>query len=149
MSRPHSSSVDADTSAWGGSGMSFSAAASAIEYSNGNMDGDDDTGKHATHANDVDDDEHDISDALDDRSGTSDNVTRRTTASAEGEDNVAQREALISDIVNKQDGLKALLQRITAVQNEQQKLKSNNETLQTYIDNLTRANALGAVGAKR
>ncbi|BGP20279.1 hypothetical protein JCM10213v2_008416, partial [Rhodosporidiobolus nylandii] len=51
---------------------------------------------------------------------------------------VAAKEELVKEIVSKQEGLRALLQRVTEVQGEANKLKSDNETLQTYIDNLTR-----------
>ncbi|GAA6009715.1 hypothetical protein JCM11491_001071 [Sporobolomyces phaffii] len=51
---------------------------------------------------------------------------------------VVEKERLVKDIVSKQDGLRALLQRVGEVQGEATKLKSDNETLQTYIDNLTR-----------
>ncbi|GAA6013455.1 hypothetical protein JCM10207_008853 [Rhodosporidiobolus poonsookiae] len=57
---------------------------------------------------------------------------------------VAEKEQLVQDIISKQDGLRALLQRVTEVQGEATKLKSENETLQTYIDNLTRNNAMAA-----
>ncbi|GAA6055013.1 DUF2205 domain protein [Rhodotorula toruloides] len=60
---------------------------------------------------------------------------------------VQAKEQIILEIINKQDGLRALLQRIGEVQGEANKLKSENETLQTYIDNLTRTNA--AAGASR
>ncbi|KAK4051635.1 hypothetical protein OIV83_002775 [Microbotryomycetes sp. JL201] len=143
MSRPHSSSVDADTTAWGG--VAFDGATS-VEYSPGNGSG---------HVNMTDartgDDEGgrelngDMENAASDQTAVGTNNARRD----DDETAVADREKLIDDIVNKQDGLKALLQRITHVQTENSKLKSNNETLQTYIDNLTRANALGAMGPKR
>ncbi|GAA6006748.1 uncharacterized protein JCM10292_003484 [Rhodotorula paludigena] len=61
---------------------------------------------------------------------------------------VAAKEELVRDILNKQDGLRALLARVGEVQGEANKLKSENETLQTYIDNLTRTNAVAA-GANR
>ncbi|GAA5930483.1 Slo1p [Sporobolomyces koalae] len=51
---------------------------------------------------------------------------------------VVEKERLVRDILSKQDGLRALLQRVSEVQGEATKLKSDNETLQTYIDNLTR-----------
>ncbi|GAA6034642.1 hypothetical protein JCM8097_001094 [Rhodosporidiobolus ruineniae] len=57
---------------------------------------------------------------------------------------VAAKEQLVQDIISKQDGLRALLQRVSEVQGEANKLKSDNETLQTYIDNLTRNNAVAA-----
>ncbi|GAA5863498.1 hypothetical protein JCM8547_007265 [Rhodosporidiobolus lusitaniae] len=57
---------------------------------------------------------------------------------------VMEKEQLVEDIVSKQDGLRALLQRVSEVQGEASKLKSDNETLQTYIDNLTRNNAVAA-----
>ncbi|GAA5820269.1 hypothetical protein JCM3770_002446 [Rhodotorula araucariae] len=61
---------------------------------------------------------------------------------------VAAKELIVSDILSKQDGLRALLHRVGQVQGEANKLKSENETLQTYIDNLTRTNAVAA-GANR
>ncbi|GAA5932815.1 hypothetical protein JCM3775_002243 [Rhodotorula graminis] len=61
---------------------------------------------------------------------------------------VAEKEALVQEIVNRQDGLRALLQRVGEVQGEAEKLKAENATLQTYIDNLTRTNAVAA-GASR
>ncbi|GAA5830133.1 hypothetical protein JCM11251_006889 [Rhodosporidiobolus azoricus] len=78
-----------------------------------------------------------------------DNAWGPPPASVEVEDSfsaadVAAKEELISDIVSKQDGLRALLQRVSEVQGEAGKLKSDNETLQTYIDNLTRNNAMAA-----
>ncbi|GAA5976116.1 hypothetical protein JCM5350_000320 [Sporobolomyces pararoseus] len=57
---------------------------------------------------------------------------------------VVEKERLVKDIISKQDGLRALLQRVSEVQGEATKLKSDNETLQTYIDNLTRNNAMAA-----
>ncbi|ORY76234.1 hypothetical protein BCR35DRAFT_305874 [Leucosporidium creatinivorum] len=65
-----------------------------------------------------------------------DDVTPELTAQ-----DVLDKEALVKDIITKQDGLRALLQRVTDVQAEGAKLKSDNSTLQTYIDNLTRNNA--------
>ncbi|GAA5915686.1 hypothetical protein JCM5296_003493 [Sporobolomyces johnsonii] len=61
---------------------------------------------------------------------------------------VVEKDRLVKDILTKQDGLTALLQRVGEVQDEATKLKSDNETLQTYIDNLTRNNAMAA-GAGR
>ncbi|GAA6059909.1 hypothetical protein JCM10212_005292 [Sporobolomyces blumeae] len=61
---------------------------------------------------------------------------------------VVEKDRLVKEIVSKQDGLRALLQRVTEVQGEATKLRSDNETLQTYIDNLTRNNAMAA-GAGR
>ncbi|GAA5875190.1 hypothetical protein JCM16303_005040 [Sporobolomyces ruberrimus] len=57
---------------------------------------------------------------------------------------VVEKDKLVKEIISKQDGLRALLQRVTEVQGEGNKLKSDNETLQTYIDNLTRNNAMAA-----
>ncbi|KAK4056455.1 hypothetical protein OIO90_002598 [Microbotryomycetes sp. JL221] len=116
MSRPHSSSVDADTGAWGGSNVT-SYPVTSLHDNDSDLD---------TQAEPP---QHDSDDA----------------------DTMAEKERMIADIVTKQDGLKALLQRVQHVQNESAKLKSNNETLQTYIDNLTRANAtaLGAANNKR
>ncbi|GAA5845776.1 hypothetical protein JCM3766R1_000313 [Sporobolomyces carnicolor] len=90
MSRPHSSSVDADN-AWG--------KPLAISSNNGDLD--------------------------------------RAGSDVDASD-VVEKDRLVKDIVSKQDGLRALLQRVEQVQREGTKLKSDNETLQTYIDNLTR-----------
>ncbi|KDE06334.1 hypothetical protein MVLG_03372 [Microbotryum lychnidis-dioicae p1A1 Lamole] len=94
---------------------------------------------------------------------------------------IQEKERLVKDFTTKQDGLKgvthrslrgrgdtiptratpiyvylprtfaALMERISSVNKETQKIKSGNETLQTYIDNLTRNNAQAAVsgGGKR
>ncbi|SCV74791.1 BQ2448_7820 [Microbotryum intermedium] len=64
---------------------------------------------------------------------------------------IQEKERLVKDFTTRQDGLKALLERISSVQKETNKIKSGNETLQTYIDNLTRNNAQAAVsgGGKR
>ncbi|GAA5907197.1 uncharacterized protein JCM6883_006175 [Sporobolomyces salmoneus] len=73
-----------------------------------------------------------------------------TSTEEQGEDigldasDVIEKEKLVKDIISKQDGLRALLQRVSEVQGEATKLKSDNETLQTYIDNLTRNNAMAA-----
>ncbi|KAI5479825.1 hypothetical protein MNV49_002637 [Pseudohyphozyma bogoriensis] len=61
---------------------------------------------------------------------------------------VVEKERLVKEIITMQEGLKALLDRVTDVQEESAKLKAGNETLQTYIDNLTRNNAMAA-GAGR
>ncbi|KAM0749024.1 hypothetical protein T439DRAFT_327516 [Meredithblackwellia eburnea MCA 4105] len=61
---------------------------------------------------------------------------------------VLKKEKVVREIVEMQDGLKALIERVEAVQTEGAKLRAGNETLQTYIDNLTRTNALAA-GAGR
>ncbi|BGP58280.1 hypothetical protein JCM8202_000958 [Rhodotorula sphaerocarpa] len=58
------------------------------------------------------------------------------------------KEQLVSEITNKQEGLRALLDRVNEVQGEADKLKSGNETLQTYIDNLTRNNAVAAAAGR-
>lgn len=61
---------------------------------------------------------------------------------------VLKKEQIVRDIIVMQEGLRALLERVESVQAEGTKLKTGNETLQTYIDNLTRTNALAA-GAGR
>ncbi|KAL8287258.1 hypothetical protein RQP46_003710 [Phenoliferia psychrophenolica] len=61
---------------------------------------------------------------------------------------IVKKELIVKEIMELQDGLRALLQRVESVQGEGEKLKIGNETLQTYIDNLTRTNALAA-GAGR
>ncbi|GAA5826216.1 hypothetical protein JCM5353_003851 [Sporobolomyces roseus] len=67
-------------------------------------------------------------------------VTPEPTGQEDASD-VIEKEQLVKDILT-------LLQRVTEVQGEATKLKSDNETLQTYIDNLTRNNAMAA-GAGR
>ncbi|SCZ98035.1 BZ3500_MvSof-1268-A1-R1_Chr3-3g06533 [Microbotryum saponariae] len=79
------------------------------------------------------------------------------TAEAQDDDDeldpaeIQEKERLVKDFTTKQDGLKALMERISSVNKETQEIKSGNETLQTYIDNLTRNNAQAAVsgGGKR
>ncbi|SGY81520.1 BQ5605_C009g05503 [Microbotryum silenes-dioicae] len=83
--------------------------------------------------------------------------TRTVEAQPEDDDDeldpaeIQEKERLVKDFTTKQDGLKALMERISSVNKETQKIKSGNETLQTYIDNLTRNNAQAAVsgGGKR
>ncbi|GAA95987.1 uncharacterized protein L969DRAFT_19691 [Mixia osmundae IAM 14324] len=55
---------------------------------------------------------------------------------------VVEREGLIKEIQDLQDGLRALLSRVDGVTDECNKLKASNDTLQTYIDNLTRNSVL-------
>ncbi|KWU45512.1 hypothetical protein RHOSPDRAFT_32814 [Rhodotorula sp. JG-1b] len=61
---------------------------------------------------------------------------------------IQAKEQLVKSITSKQEGLRALLQRVNQVQGEANKLKSGNETLQTYIDNLTRNNAMAAAAGR-
>ncbi|TKA53818.1 hypothetical protein B0A53_03608 [Rhodotorula sp. CCFEE 5036] len=61
---------------------------------------------------------------------------------------IQAKEQLVKSITSKQEGLRALLQRVNQVQGEADKLKSGNETLQTYIDNLTRNNAMAAAAGR-
>lgn len=48
-----------------------------------------------------------------------------------------RKEAVIKDILASQEDLHTLLSRVQTVQKEVDKVASNNETLQTYINNLT------------
>ncbi|KAF8521051.1 hypothetical protein JB92DRAFT_2892708 [Gautieria morchelliformis] len=52
--------------------------------------------------------------------------------------NAMKKERVIRDIVAAQEDLKTLLSRIKTVQGEVDKLTSGNQTLQMYIDNLTK-----------
>ncbi|GAA5876474.1 hypothetical protein JCM3774_003787 [Rhodotorula dairenensis] len=61
---------------------------------------------------------------------------------------IVAKELVVKTIAGKQEGLRALLQRVNQVQAEADKLKSGNETLQTYIDNLTRNNAMAAAAGR-
>ncbi|POY75472.1 hypothetical protein BMF94_1374 [Rhodotorula taiwanensis] len=61
---------------------------------------------------------------------------------------IQAKQDLVKNITNKQEGLRALLQRVNEVQAEADKLRSGNETLQTYIDNLTRNNAMAAASGR-
>lgn len=61
--------------------------------------------------------------------------------SESGISSVLAKETLVKDIVQTQQGLAALLNRVAVVQGESTKLKESNAVLQTYIDNLTRTNA--------
>ncbi|EKM79417.1 hypothetical protein AGABI1DRAFT_128569 [Agaricus bisporus var. burnettii JB137-S8] len=59
---------------------------------------------------------------------------------AEGTDLVTQaikKEKLIKEIQASQEGLRAMLAKVQAVQKDVDKLSSGNEVLQMYIDNLT------------
>lgn len=47
-----------------------------------------------------------------------------------------EKERLIKDILGIRDGLRGLLVRVTEVENENEKLKRDNEMLSVYIDNL-------------
>ncbi|KAG8852827.1 hypothetical protein FRB96_008515 [Tulasnella sp. 330] len=49
-----------------------------------------------------------------------------------------KKEAVIKDIYASQGDLKALLARVQSVQSEVDKLRSGNQTLQMYIENLTK-----------
>ncbi|KAF9817312.1 hypothetical protein IEO21_03572 [Rhodonia placenta] len=48
-----------------------------------------------------------------------------------------KKDKLVKDITSAQDNLRALLARVKSVQGDVDKLSSENETLQMYIDNLT------------
>ncbi|KAF8521053.1 hypothetical protein JB92DRAFT_2892714 [Gautieria morchelliformis] len=52
--------------------------------------------------------------------------------------NAMKKERVIRDIVAAQEDLKSLLSRIKTVQGEVDKLTLGNQTLQMYIDNLTK-----------
>jgi len=51
---------------------------------------------------------------------------------------VMKKEALVKDIAATQEDLRAILGRVQSVQGDVEKLTSGNETLQMYIDNLTK-----------
>jgi len=57
---------------------------------------------------------------------------------------IVEKEAVIKEILNIQEGLRALLERVEEVDVECDKMKGSNEILQTYIDNLTRNNVRSA-----
>ncbi|KAL6304327.1 hypothetical protein BKA93DRAFT_733404 [Sparassis latifolia] len=48
-----------------------------------------------------------------------------------------RKEQLVKELVASQDDLRALLTKVKSVQGDVDKLASENETLQMYIDNLT------------
>jgi len=48
-----------------------------------------------------------------------------------------KKEKLVKEICSAQENLRALLERVRSVQGDVDKLSSENETLQMYIDNLT------------
>ncbi|KAF8588970.1 hypothetical protein K439DRAFT_1405611 [Ramaria rubella] len=52
--------------------------------------------------------------------------------------NAMKKERVLRDIFAAQEDLKTLLSRIKTVQGEVDKLSSGNQTLQMYIDNLTK-----------
>jgi len=47
-----------------------------------------------------------------------------------------EKERIIKDIVTLRDGLRGLMVRVTEVENENERLKKDNEMLGVYIDNL-------------
>jgi len=49
-----------------------------------------------------------------------------------------KKEQVLREIAARQEDLKALLSRVKTVQGEADKLSSDNQTLQMYIDNLTK-----------
>ncbi|CCM03497.1 uncharacterized protein FIBRA_05631 [Fibroporia radiculosa] len=48
-----------------------------------------------------------------------------------------RKDQLVKEIVSAQENLRALLERVKGVQGDVDKISSENETLQMYIDNLT------------
>ncbi|PWN53982.1 hypothetical protein IE53DRAFT_383509 [Violaceomyces palustris] len=52
---------------------------------------------------------------------------------------IVEKEKLIREILAMQDGLRALLQRVSKVKQECEKAESDNEMLQTYIDSVTKS----------
>jgi len=60
----------------------------------------------------------------------------------------AQRQIVIKDIANLQDGLRALLSKVDTTTADCKKLTSSNETMSLYIDNLTRNKLLFSGTAK-
>ncbi|KDN48194.1 hypothetical protein K437DRAFT_267683 [Tilletiaria anomala UBC 951] len=52
---------------------------------------------------------------------------------------VLEKEKIVREIVAMQDGLKALLWRVTSVKEECSKAEADNEMLQAYIDSVTKS----------
>ncbi|WVO18418.1 hypothetical protein L204_106135 [Cryptococcus depauperatus] len=55
-----------------------------------------------------------------------------------------KKEKIIKDIITLRDGLRGLMVRISEVEIENDKLAKENETLNLYVDNLTRNSAVNA-----
>ncbi|CAD6980111.1 unnamed protein product [Tilletia controversa] len=52
---------------------------------------------------------------------------------------VIEKENLVRDVVSMQDSLRALLTRVSTVKEDCTKAESENETLQTYVESVTRS----------
>ncbi|CAG8570247.1 8286_t:CDS:2, partial [Diversispora eburnea] len=59
------------------------------------------------------------------------------------------REKLIKEILEQQEGLKALIQRVESVKGDHDQKQSGNQILQTYINNLMSSSVLSSVNGKK
>ncbi|CAG8579127.1 9727_t:CDS:2 [Paraglomus brasilianum] len=65
-------------------------------------------------------------------------------------DNEPEEKAkLIKQVIDLQEGLKALIDRVESVKKDHEKIQSSNQILQTYINNLMSSSVLSSLGANR
>ncbi|KAE8249192.1 hypothetical protein A4X13_0g5307 [Tilletia indica] len=57
---------------------------------------------------------------------------------------VIEKENLLKDVLAMQDSLRALLTRVTTVKEDCTKAESENETLQTYVESVTKSLAISS-----
>ncbi|RIA90552.1 hypothetical protein C1645_823173 [Glomus cerebriforme] len=63
--------------------------------------------------------------------------------------NPEEKSNLIKEIVELQEGLKALIQRAESVKNDHDQMQSGNQILQTYINNLMSSDVLSSANVSK
>ncbi|CAJ0844010.1 13900_t:CDS:2 [Entrophospora sp. SA101] len=72
-------------------------------------------------------------------------TSKVTTETNENELSAEERSVLIKEVIELQEGLKALIQKVEAVKDDHNQIQSGNQILQTYINNLMASNVLSKI----